>query len=495
MTGPQRSLTAEEQNAILGSVTTLLVHRLPGDWEELLLDLRVMGGHVESAVSVLTVFGRSIDWDLPDEALPFFAQLRAGMYEPERGTWFSARYHLVHPSRYSIAYERNAEPDWTCRPAQRSHLEELGLFPRTGDAIPEWLRERAGLATSTLSRLHEVPVFDGTDVQGRPVFDRPPVHPQDREEILAYLENAPVVLVASGFGQDVFDSQAAPDVPLTFHTDGTYVWSGATPYYLRKRNAPPIPQLVRHIRRNGYAVPPVDDDTSRDAVAVVTGQAAPSPLPDHQPPVITERDRAILEKLRERLERFGVAPHEYGILEAKPDAVVIEPVPDGDGWQFSFWDSGRGPSGRSATFPNVLAASEAMLGNLLLCPSRDLVRPSVIEALPDEPPMSLFQGREQVELPPGAEIDRFGDASGNLVYAARTPYGNRSLPPDWVNRGYHVYQVQRPIPAVRGVAVPWFGQVGGGTGFFLVRSVADLLVDGCLVEVPVAGTEPPPPQD
>jgi hypothetical protein len=117
-----------------------------------------------------------------------------------------------------------------------------------------------------------------------------------------------------------------------------------------------------------------------------------------------------------------------------------------------------------------------------------------IQPLPDEPPLSLLRDREQVVLQPGTEIDRFGDENGNLVYAAGTMFGNRSLPPDWLNRRYHVYRVQRPIPAVKGIAVPWFGQPGGGIGFFLARSVRDLLADGSLVEVAQATTAPPPPR-
>jgi hypothetical protein len=117
-----------------------------------------------------------------------------------------------------------------------------------------------------------------------------------------------------------------------------------------------------------------------------------------------------------------------------------------------------------------------------------------IQALPDEPPLSLFRDRALVTVPVGTEIDRFGDESGNLVYAAGTMYGNRSLPPDWLNRRYHVYRVRQPIPAVQGVAVPWFGQVGGGTGYFLPRSVRDLLEAGSLVEIAEVTTEPPAPR-
>lgn len=524
MTSTQPRLSPEDQNAILGSVTTLLVHRLPGDWSQLFLDFRAMGTYIETPVSVLNIFGQSLDWQLPEEALPFFLELREGMYREGVGTWFSARYHLAHPNVYSIKYNWTDEPQWTHRPDERFYREELELHPRTDSEIPDWLRERAGLGPKQAeqsagsgqtggSGLFDAPVFDSSDEQGRPIAPRPAVHPQDRDDVLDYLENAPVVLAARSYGQDLLQPGSEPDVPMTFHTDGRWVWSGAVPYYFRKHHVNPVPQLVQHIHDNGYQVPPVDEATKDAATAVATGQTESQPLPEYRPRVIAEHDRRALEHLQERLNRYGVAPHEYGIVEPKMDALVIEPAPGTEhGWQVQFWDANRGPTGRPTVYNNAANAGRSLLGTLLWDSEKDAARaqhtaprgpaapptqpvpqaPVEIQPLPDEPPLSLLRDREQVVLQPGVEIDRFGE-NGNLVYAAGTMFDNRSLPPNWLNRRYHVYRVQRPIPAVKGIAVPWFGQPGGGTGFFLARPVRDLLADGSLVEVAQATTTPPPP--
>jgi Tuberculosis necrotizing toxin len=113
-----------------------------------------------------------------------------------------------------------------------------------------------------------------------------------------------------------------------------------------------------------------------------------------------------------------------------------------------------------------------------------------IQPLYGEPPLTLFRGKRMIELHPGTEIDRFGDADGNLTYAIGTPFSLRSLVPDWVNRGYHTYRVQQSFEALSGVAIPWFDQPGGGTAFLLPHAVEDMLEDGFLVEVP--GRERPP---
>ncbi|MBX6768016.1 MAG: TNT domain-containing protein [Actinomadura rubrobrunea] len=114
----------------------------------------------------------------------------------------------------------------------------------------------------------------------------------------------------------------------------------------------------------------------------------------------------------------------------------------------------------------------------------------MFEPMPGEPPLSLFRDTAEVELQVGTTVDRFGDADGNVLYAARIPFGQRSLPPDWVNRPYHLYRVERPVRALSGVAIPWFDQPGGGTAYVFARSVGDLVADGVLTEV---RDVPPPP--
>jgi hypothetical protein len=106
-----------------------------------------------------------------------------------------------------------------------------------------------------------------------------------------------------------------------------------------------------------------------------------------------------------------------------------------------------------------------------------------ITPLPGEPPLTLFRGKRMIELEPGTEIDRFGDADGNLVYTAGTPFSERSLVPEWIDRPYHVYRVRQTFQVLTGAAIPWFDQPGGGTAFLLPDTIGDLVAQGQLVEV------------
>ncbi|PRW61850.1 TNT domain-containing protein, partial [Actinopolyspora mortivallis] len=104
-----------------------------------------------------------------------------------------------------------------------------------------------------------------------------------------------------------------------------------------------------------------------------------------------------------------------------------------------------------------------------------------IQPLRGEPPLTLYRNRQTMMLQPGAELDRFGEPDGNVMYAIRTPYNQRSLPPQWASRNYFAYRVQRPVQVLGGTAVPWFEQPGGGTAYVLPASVNELLADGTLV--------------
>jgi hypothetical protein len=106
-----------------------------------------------------------------------------------------------------------------------------------------------------------------------------------------------------------------------------------------------------------------------------------------------------------------------------------------------------------------------------------------IQPLPGDPPLTLYRDKRIVVLPAGAEVDRYGEATGNVTYAARTEYKHRSLPAEWSDFPYHAYRLQRPLEALTGLAVPWFEQPGGGTAFVLPLSITELVEDGALAEI------------
>ncbi|MGW4245441.1 hypothetical protein [Nocardia sp. NPDC004722] len=114
-------------------------------------------------------------------------------------------------------------------------------------------------------------VYDARDEDGRPVAVREALSPQLREQILAYLERAPIVLAARSFEVDEF-APSDRDVPLTFRTDGVWIWSGSVYHYLRKHNLPPEQDLVRHIIDRDFQLGEVSAADKDMAVRVITAR-------------------------------------------------------------------------------------------------------------------------------------------------------------------------------------------------------------------------------
>jgi hypothetical protein len=659
----------------------------PEGWRQIKLHCRSVGRHHEVSGRITFDDGRTELIFAPLAAYSIFDELRRQKHHPNGpGTWFTAEFWL-EPNRYQTQYDHDFEPAWDRVPPPRAFAEELKLYPRVKDNTPVWLADRtAGRTPSPPPAFREAKVFDGRDGTGRPVVNRSQLPAHEIQSLASYLEQAPMVLRANGAGQDEFAPGAHPEVPLTFHTDGQWIWPGSVHYYLRKYGLPPEQDLVTHIRSLDYSLGQPSESVQRAAVSVIVGRrpatpATPKPTPADPPPLIpspsgnsaqpaenhqateapqpgtpqpeapqavapqpvaeqapaqqaptsqagfptvtppggipqvtppdaptpvagarmpqpTEQAPALPEPdpvaaaevsaehedfgptgmgaadietaastgahsldqqpdyssgpdaeengrsisdalsplstpspsqpvahhatqpeqaepgagggqivhgvddeeaiilLRQRLDDLGVRPDVYGIGAPAPSGgPVLERRPDGRGWQVT-------TTGGPIRFEMLRDAASYFIGTLVISPKETAVhdadpsRPTEwpFQPLPGEPPLSLFRDRKLVALTPGTEVDRFGDPTGNLTYAARTMYTNRSLPPDYLARPYHAYRVERLLQAIKGTAVPWFGQAGGGTGYLLPRSINELLTDGSLVEISETTTEPPQPQ-
>ncbi len=595
----QELLNPKEQDAVLQDIALVLAHNLPPGWQECLAVHGALGAHGETTIRIERLNGPPTDVEGPQVLGELFARLRTGMYRPGVGTWLIARFRLTHPVEYRVEYDNTGQPDWSTPPPSEAYSEELLSFPRDPEHIPDWMRRSAEVAVndqpggqdgeSAAPAAPSAPTASPDGQTGRPadaaapgfqmarVFDslgpgqtpqvnRPPVPDDEVEAVADYLTKAPMVLAARSLDEDLLDPARPAKVPLTYLTDGTWIWPGGVGYYLRTHGVPPEPELVEHIRRQGFQPREIDDYTRDVAVAAIMGQpppprpaatsaseapadeapadeapadeagqqepaapaeTAPEKVSDETAPVgvapvdvapvdvapvgvapvdvapvgvaVPDRDARALERLRARLAELGADPASYGIEIIIDGAWCL--VREGAGW--SVFRTADGDRAVSVAFPSADQAAAFLLGSVLMAADRparsrgpdappvtqpDLRRPArtydgPIEPLSGEPPVTLFRNLRELELVAGTEIDRVGDPAGNLTYAAGTQYSQRSLPPEWANRPHHVYRLQQPLRVLIGTAVPWFDQPGGGTGYFLPVSVAELLADGALVEI------------
>lgn len=263
-----RPLDAAEQHELLQQITLLLTRSLPAGWTECAVVHRALGSHSETLGQMRRATGPGLPSpvELPDALDGLFRRLRAGMYRPGVGTWFTATLNLAHPNSYEVQYDNEGEPAWSQRPPEVVLEEERRMFPRDPQHTSGWLRRGAG-------ELRVAKPFGSFTSDGTPVVKRPMVPESERDAVVRYLEQAPVVLAARGFDDDLLDPARPRRVPLTYRTDGTWVWSGAVGYYLRVHGVPPEPELVAHIRSGGFRVPEVSDEVRSAAVAAITGSA------------------------------------------------------------------------------------------------------------------------------------------------------------------------------------------------------------------------------
>ena len=114
-------------------------------------------------------------------------------------------------------------------------------------------------------------LFDPVDEVGGPGFaaSRPTLEDSERGAVLAYLDAAGPLLTTTALMDDVMDQRHHGVVPMSFRTDGQWVWTDAIAYYLRHYKLAPDPQLLHHIRTRRYELSPVDAVAQHRALAAL----------------------------------------------------------------------------------------------------------------------------------------------------------------------------------------------------------------------------------
>ncbi|GLY63423.1 hypothetical protein Atai01_00420 [Amycolatopsis taiwanensis] len=284
MVTPTTQLNATEQDTLVKQIGLALLRAAPRDWRRVTAEYRAVGRYHELTGEVLVEDGSVKEWMATHDIATLFSRLRGGMYRDGRGTWFNARYQLDHPSSYNLEYDRD-EPQWNLAPPAQAYIDELRMFPRSEENVPEWLvRRLSGLSPEQSGpRFRIARIFDGQDGAGRPILNRPELDSDELDRLRTYLDSAPVVLSERGYDLDRLAAAPVPKVPVAFHTDGVWIWPAAVNYYLQEHRVAPESELVAHIRSTGFSLPEVPDQTLQAAAAHL-GRPAPPPPPSPAAP-------------------------------------------------------------------------------------------------------------------------------------------------------------------------------------------------------------------
>ncbi|WP_218009699.1 glycohydrolase toxin TNT-related protein [Actinomadura kijaniata] len=278
----------EQAEVLSEGLAGLVADQAPPLWEKVFGYYQAAGGHVElPPLMVALAGGRMEMWTPPPSVATLLERLRGGTHAFQGDTWSRIDFEVLYEHggvRCRAGFVYDEEPAWSAVPSGEDVRRELERHPR--ERVPEWMRRVLGAATEPpAGGFRKARVFDHSDPEsGRPVVTRPAVPWHEVEDVVAYLRHAPVVLGARSLAPDRVEPERGERVPLTFHTDGTWVWSGAVGYYLEQHGVPPEADLVAHIRARGFRVPEVSDAEREAARAAATGgRDAPAPMTIAEP--------------------------------------------------------------------------------------------------------------------------------------------------------------------------------------------------------------------
>ena len=151
-----------------------------------------------------------------------------------------------------------------------------------GTPLPDHQRSARGRAALLWSAEPTEPVvvarvFDRVDPRLGPLFE--PEHPtltaaDQPRRLLDYLNGGTVLLATTERMADVLDPSLGPAVPMSYRTDGTWIWTDTVTYYLTMYGLSPDAELVDHIRARDHILPDVSAAAAHRALAVLIGPPA-----------------------------------------------------------------------------------------------------------------------------------------------------------------------------------------------------------------------------
>lgn len=134
-------LSPEEQQGILVQIGSRILSEAPEGWKSLTYRVRTV---IEHGTSELVVeFGDgSTRRESPPSGMGLVEdELRAGMYQEGKGTWFSFEYVITPPGGFNVTYNYDEDPGITF-PTAFGFTNDLVYFPRDEEYMTDWLRER-----------------------------------------------------------------------------------------------------------------------------------------------------------------------------------------------------------------------------------------------------------------------------------------------------------------------------------------------------------------
>jgi hypothetical protein len=136
------TLTLDARDQLLRTLAQLLPAAVLDSWEEIHLSYTAVGDAASISCTVLRPDGTTSTINPPYRATRLLPDLRTGMFQPGKGTWFTLRYIVEHSGEYRVSFDYDSEPEFDATVADTNYARDLARFPRDPAYLPAWLTEK-----------------------------------------------------------------------------------------------------------------------------------------------------------------------------------------------------------------------------------------------------------------------------------------------------------------------------------------------------------------
>jgi hypothetical protein len=137
----RKHLTEAMNSELTARVGAAVVSSAPAGWARITLTVRATVVAYEFASELKLANGKNGSLELPEEVKAGFRELRTELYQPGRGTWFSARLTVEAGGRPEFSFNFDEDPNWWPALHPTAFSRDLAAFPREDEHVPPWLRE------------------------------------------------------------------------------------------------------------------------------------------------------------------------------------------------------------------------------------------------------------------------------------------------------------------------------------------------------------------
>ncbi|APA95740.1 hypothetical protein [Nocardia seriolae] len=134
-----------DRDMVESALVSALTDILPADWGAAVLWFSLVGDDGHAGVQLDSPDADPTEQEPSEEILMLLNRLKEVCYDQMTGTWLSGQLVLRADStkaQFTLSFKEI--PDWLPLPDPAECRRELATYPRAGDEIPTWLRQRIG---------------------------------------------------------------------------------------------------------------------------------------------------------------------------------------------------------------------------------------------------------------------------------------------------------------------------------------------------------------